>query len=69
MVRAPNNIYTAKEKYMTRYGYIGLGAMGSAMAENLIRNSSDVIVYDFCNQSGKAHPWTSSGVQMIAHLN
>ena len=31
---------------MTRYGYIGLGDMGSAMAENLIRNSSDVTVYD-----------------------
>ena len=46
MVHAPNNIYTAKEKYMTRYGYIGLGDMGSAMAENLIRNSSDVTVYD-----------------------
>ena len=31
---------------MTRYGYIGLGDMGSAMGENLIRNSSDVTVYD-----------------------
>jgi 3-hydroxyisobutyrate dehydrogenase-like beta-hydroxyacid dehydrogenase len=46
MVNAPNNLYTAKETDMTRYGYIGLGDMGSAMAENLIRNSNDVTVYD-----------------------
>ena len=31
---------------MTRYGYIGLGDMGSAMAENLIANSDTVTVYD-----------------------
>ncbi len=31
---------------MARYGYIGLGDMGSAMAENLIRNSEAVTVYD-----------------------
>ena len=32
---------------MTRYGYIGLGMMGSAMAENLIRHGSgSVTVYD-----------------------
>ncbi len=32
---------------MTRYGYIGLGMMGSAMAENLIRNTDDsVTVFD-----------------------
>ena len=46
MVHAPNNLHTAKAARMTRYGYIGLGDMGSAMAENLIRNSSDVTVYD-----------------------
>ena len=46
MVNAPHNLHTAKETHMTRYGYIGLGDMGSAMAENLIRNSSDVTVYD-----------------------
>ena len=46
MVNTPNNLYTAKETHMTRYGYIGLGDMGSAMAENLIRNSNDVTVYD-----------------------
>ena len=44
MVNAPHNLHTAKETDMTRYGYIGLGDMGSAMAENLIRNSSDVTV-------------------------
>ena len=46
MVHAPNNLHTAKAARVTRYGYIGLGDMGSAMAENLIRNSSDVTVYD-----------------------
>ena len=46
MVNLANNVYTEKEKHMTRYGYIGLGDMGSAMAENLIRNTSEVTVYD-----------------------
>lgn len=31
---------------MTRYGYIGLGMMGSAMAENLIGSGAEVMVYD-----------------------
>ena len=31
---------------MTRYGYIGLGMMGSAMAENLIGTGAQVTVYD-----------------------
>ena len=34
MVHAPNNLHTAKAARMTRYGYIGLGDMGSAMAES-----------------------------------
>ncbi len=37
---------------MTRYGYIGLGDMGSAMAENLIRNNSDTVtVFDINPQA------------------
>lgn len=31
---------------MSRYGYIGLGMMGSAMAENLIGAGAEVTVYD-----------------------
>ena len=31
---------------MSRYGYIGLGMMGSAMAENLIGTGAEVTVYD-----------------------
>jgi len=31
---------------VTRYGYIGLGMMGSAMAENLIGTGAEVSVYD-----------------------
>ncbi len=31
---------------MTNYGYIGLGTMGSAMAENLIGTGANVTVYD-----------------------
>ena len=31
---------------MTRYGYIGLGMMGSAMAENLIGTGAEVTVFD-----------------------
>lgn len=31
---------------MTTYGYIGLGTMGSAMAENLISSGTPVFVYD-----------------------
>lgn len=31
---------------MTRYGYIGLGMMGSAMVENLAAHADDLIVYD-----------------------
>ncbi len=31
---------------MTRYGYIGLGMMGSAMAENLIGTGTEVTVFD-----------------------
>ena len=44
MVNLANHVYTEKENHMTRYGYIGLGDMGSAMAENLIRNTSEVTV-------------------------
>ena len=31
---------------VSRYGYIGLGMMGSAMAENLIGTGAEVTVYD-----------------------
>jgi len=36
---------------MTRYGYIGLGMMGSAMVENLIGSGADVTVYDINSDS------------------
>ncbi|HJM27638.1 MAG TPA: NAD(P)-binding domain-containing protein, partial [Acidimicrobiales bacterium] len=39
---------------MTRYGYIGLGDMGSAMAENLIANSDAVTVFDINPQAVEA---------------
>ena len=46
MVNAPDFFHPGKESPVTRYGYIGLGMMGSAMAENLIGTGAQVTVYD-----------------------
>ena len=34
---------------MTRYGYIGLGTMGSSMAEHLVGTGAEVTVFDLDN--------------------